>query len=109
MHMKCPVCEGNMRKGKEPYFFGDIKLGEFEAEKCSKCGEIFFSEKASDKIDEKAKELGLWGLGKEGKLGYSGNSIIVRIPKRIAEFLEFKEGKTVYIHPEGKNKLVVEA
>lgn len=98
-----------MKKTKEPYFFGESNLGEFEAEKCPKCKEVFFTEEASDKIDAKAKELGLWGMRQEGKIGYSGNSVIVRVPKKIAEFLKLKEGKKVYIHPEGKNKLVVEA
>lgn len=98
-----------MKKTKEAYFFGEIKLGVFEAEKCPKCSEVFFTEEASDKIDEKAKEMGLWGMGQEGKIGYSGNSIIVRVPKKIAEFLKLKDGKKVYIRPEGKNKLVVEA
>ena len=107
--VKCPICDVKMKKVKESYYFGEVKLGLFEAEKCSKCREVFFTEEASDKIDEVAKKLGLWGLGQEGTLGYSGNSIIVRVPKKIAEFLKFKEGKKVYIHPEGKKKLVVEA
>ena len=107
--MNCPICNKKMIKRKEPYFFGNIKLGEFEAEKCGKCNDVFFTEKASDAIDKKAKEIGIWRIGKEGKLGYSGNSIIVRVPKEIAEFLNFKKGKKVFIHPEGENKLVVEA
>ncbi|MBU1939172.1 MAG: AbrB/MazE/SpoVT family DNA-binding domain-containing protein [Candidatus Diapherotrites archaeon] len=107
--MECPVCEEKMKKVKEPYSYGETKLGVFEAEKCGKCEEVFFSEEASDRIDEKARSLGIWGMGQEGKLGYSGNSIIVRVPKKVAEFLEFREGRKVYIHPEGKKKLVVEA
>ena len=107
--MNCPICEEKMKKVKEPYYFGGRKLGEFEAEKCPKCKEVFFTEAASDKIDKIAKDLGLWGLRQEGKLGYSGNSLIVRVPKKIAEFLNFKEGQKVSIRPEGKDKLVVEA
>ncbi|MBI4043835.1 MAG: AbrB/MazE/SpoVT family DNA-binding domain-containing protein [Candidatus Diapherotrites archaeon] len=106
--MNCPLCEGKLVRVKEPYSYGDLKLGVFEADKCAKCHEAFFTEEASDKIDAKAKQLGVWGLGKEGKLGYSGNSLIVRVPKEIAKFLELKEGKKVFIHPEGKKKLVVE-
>ena len=107
--MKCPVCNGEMKKSREPYFFGEVKIGEFEAEKCAKCNEVFFTEESSDRIDEKAKQLGLWRIGQEGTLGYSGNSIIVRVPKKIVKFLNFKEGKKVFIHPEGKRKLVIEA
>ncbi|MBN2067588.1 MAG: AbrB/MazE/SpoVT family DNA-binding domain-containing protein [Candidatus Diapherotrites archaeon] len=98
-----------MKKAKEPYSFAGKKLGEFEAEKCPKCKEVFFTEGASDQIDKRAKELGLWGLRQEGKLGYSGNSLIVRVPKKIAEFLNLKQGQRVSIHPEGKDKLVIEA
>ncbi len=107
--MKCPVCGKKMKKVMEPYVYGEAKLGEFEAEKCAGCNEVFFTEGASDKIDEKAKKLGLWGIGQVGKVGYSGNSLIVRIPKKIANLLHLKEGKEVFIRPEGKNRLVVEA
>ena len=53
--MNCPICEKKMEKVKEPYSYGNVKLGEFKAEKCSNCNEVFFTEEASDKIDEKAK------------------------------------------------------
>lgn len=63
---------------------------------------------ASDAIDAKAKELGLWGLEKKGKIGYSGNSLIVRIPKRVAEFMKLKKGEDIVIKPEDKRRLVIE-
>ncbi len=107
--MECPICNEKMKKGKEPYSFASVLLGEFEADVCPKCKEVFFTEEASDKIDQKAKKLGLWGVGQKGKIGYSGNSLIVRVPKKIASFLKLEEGKEVYIHPEGKNKLVIES
>ena len=106
--MNCPICDGKMKHGLTPYAYGDVKLGEFEADICTRCGEAFFTEKAMGQIREKAIELGIWGIGKKGKIGYSGNSLIVRVPKEIAEFLELKEGKKVFIHPEGRKKLVVE-
>jgi YgiT-type zinc finger domain-containing protein len=106
--MNCPICNKKMEKSKEPYSYKNIELGKFEAEKCKKCNEIFFTETSSDEIDKKAKQHGLWGLEQHGTIGYSGNSIIVRIPKKIAKFLNFKQGKEVNIRPEGKTKLVVE-
>lgn len=107
--MNCPVCDSKLIKGAEPYFFNGINLGKFDAEKCIKCNEVFFTEKASDEIDKKAKELGLWGMNQKTTVGYSGNSIIVRIPKKISDFIGLKRGKTVEIRPEGKNRLVIEA
>lgn len=106
--VKCPVCNGNLKKSKEPYNYAGKSFGKFDADKCSSCGEVFFTEESSDSIDAKAKKLGLWGLGQKSKIGYSGNSLIVRIPKKIAEFLEIEEGEEVFVHPGGRDKLVVE-
>jgi hypothetical protein len=33
----------------------------FDAEVCPLCGEMLFTEEASDAIDAQAKRLGLWG------------------------------------------------
>ncbi len=106
--MECPVCEGKMERKKAPYELGNRSLGVFEADVCSSCGEIFFTEESSDKIDKIAKEAGLWGLEKKGKIGYSGNSLIVRIPKKVAEFMKLKKGKDITIKPEDKKRLVIE-
>lgn len=106
--MKCPVCEGKMERKKVPYEIGRVNLGVFEADVCSSCGEIFFTEESSDAIDRKAKKTGLWGLEKKGKIGYSGNSLIVRIPKKVAEFMELKKGEEITIKPEDKKRLVIE-
>lgn len=97
-----------MEKVKEIYSYGDVNFGEFEAEKCGKCNEVFFTEAASDKIDEKAKQFGIWGIGQKAKIGYSGNSLIIRVPKKIADFLRLKKGEEIFVRPEGEHKLVVE-
>jgi len=46
-----------MERKKVPYNFGSISLGSFDADVCTKCGEVFFTEEASDAIDAKAKSL----------------------------------------------------
>ena len=86
-----------------------IKLGDFEAEVCTKCGDQVFDEKVSDQIDEIAKEKDLWGLGAKTHIAKYGNSLAIRIPKKIADFMHLKEGKEAYIHPEDKSKIIVEA
>ncbi len=105
--MKCPICDESLERKNAPYSIGGAKLGTFEADVCS-CGEVFFTEKSSDAIDRKAKESGLWGLEKKGKVGYSGNSLIVRVPKKLAEFMNLKKGEDILIRPEGKRRLVIE-
>ncbi|UCF08518.1 MAG: AbrB/MazE/SpoVT family DNA-binding domain-containing protein [Thermoplasmata archaeon] len=106
---KCPMCEKGVLKKKkiEEKMFG-ISLGKFTAEVCDKCGESFLDENAMRKIEEKAKELGIWGLAKDIKIVKSGNSLSVRIPAKIARFLELYEGKDVLLYPEGKKKIIVE-
>ena len=105
--MKCYECEGKIERKKVPFSMHGIKLGNFEAEVCSKCGEIVFDEKVSDQIDKVAKEKGIWGLERKSKVIMSGNSMAIRIPKTIVDFLKIKQGEEVFMHPE-EHKLVVE-
>tara|TARA_Y100000310_G_C19999138_1_gene497651 strand:- start:68 stop:400 length:333 start_codon:yes stop_codon:yes gene_type:complete len=107
--MQCPVCEkGKLKKGKiKEYMFG-VYLGEFLAETCTKCNESFTDSKTTRKIEEAAKKKGIWGLSKKTKITQTGNSLAVRIPKKIADYLNLKKGKEAYIHPEN-NKLVIES
>ncbi len=106
--MKCPVCDkGVLKQGKiKEQMFG-VFLGEFPAEICSKCKESFTSEETTKAIEEAAKKKGVWGLGKETKFTKTGNSLAVRIPKNIADYLKINEGKKAYVHPED-GKLVIE-
>jgi len=85
-----------------------VYLGKYPAEICTKCGESFTDEKTTRAIEEAAKEKGLWGLGKKTKITKAGNSLAIRIPKDIADFLHLEEGKEAYIHPE-KNKIIIES
>ena len=107
--MKCPICEkGTLKNGKIKETMFGVYLGEFSAQICNRCGESFTDEKTTKEIEEIAKKEGLWGLGKKTKITKTGNSLAVRIPKDIADFLNLKEGNEAYIHPE-KNKLVIES
>jgi len=107
--MKCPLCDkGKLVRKKSPYVYGDIYFGEYESDVCPKCGEVIFTEKSFDAIEAKAKELGVWGLAHKTNISYSGNSLMVRIPKDIAKFLGMMKEKEVLVALGGKKKLVVE-
>ncbi len=61
--MECPSCsKSKLIRRKAPFYHHGIYLGDFDAEVCQNCGEIYFTEKASDAIDRRAVELGVWGL-----------------------------------------------
>ena len=106
--MRCPLCKkGVLRKGKtKETMFGEA-LGEFSALICSACGESYTDSQTTKKIEDAAKRKGIWGLGAKTSITKVGNSLAVRIPKRLATHLKMTEGKEAYLYPE-KNKLVVE-
>lgn len=107
--MRCPVCgKGELKRGKIKESMFGVYLGEFPAQICSECCESFTDSDTMHQIEVKAKEKGIWGLGKRTKITRTGNSLAVRIPQEIANFLGLKESEEVFIHPEEK-KLVVEA
>ena len=106
--MICPICEkSELRKGKIREVMFGVDLGEFSARICSNCKESFTDEAATKLIEEAAKRKGVWGLGKTTKIAKAGNSIVVRIPKPIAEFLHMKVGQEAFVHPD-RDKLVIE-
>jgi len=106
--VKCPICgKGTLMKAKIKESMFGIDLGEFFAEVCSCCGESFTDEETTKRIEEAAKKKGVWGLGVSGKIIRSGNSLAVRIPKKIADYLKLREGEKAFIHPENR-KLVIE-
>lgn len=106
--MKCVFCNGELKKGNIEYKEYGISLGRFPAKICDECKESFFEPEIVDKIQAKSKELGLFGLKAKVKIARIGNSIAVRIPKRIAEFLKLKPGEVTAIYPQNR-KLIIEA
>lgn len=105
----CPLCSGKLTSKTVPYAFAGVNLGMFQAEVCGKCGEAFFTEEASRKIEAASKRAGLWGIGRRAKIGYSGHSLIVRIPAKLAAAAHLKKGSTVFLQPAGQGKLLVES
>ena len=106
--MKCVMCGGNTVRKKVDYSEYGVFLGNFKAEVCKKCGETYLNEETAEKIQNKSKELGLFGLAKKAKVAEVGNSIAIRIPKEIATFLGLKKGKEVTITPESKRGLHID-
>ncbi len=105
---KCYICEkGNLSHKEIEYNLYGVHLGKFPAEVCDKCNETFFNEETSKEMTELAKKKGLWDLQTKTKIGMSGTTLDIRLPKRIIDFLELKKGKKIEILPEGKNKLIV--
>ncbi len=106
--LKCEECSGKIINKKVEFSMYGINFGKFPAEVCIKCGEEVFDEKTSEEIDKIAKQKGLWGLAKKVKIVKVGNSLAIRIPKIISDFLGLKEGKEALMRPD-KNRIIIES
>ena len=108
MENKCVLCKGKLKDEIVEYKVYGISLGKFPAKICQKCNEQWFDEKTSKKIEKAEKKKNLFGLYKESKISYSGNSLIIRIPQDIAKFMKLNKEKPILIYPESKNKISVD-
>ncbi|MEX2017030.1 MAG: YgiT-type zinc finger protein [Candidatus Pacearchaeota archaeon] len=107
MENKCVLCGGKLGEKTVEYMVYGKSIGKFTALVCNSCGEQWFSEETSKKIQAKEKKLKLFGLSRETKISYSGNSLIIRIPKELAKFMGLKKEMGVIIYPEDKNKISI--
>lgn len=109
MSTSCPACgKGTLRSGAVREEMFGVDLGTYPGEICNRCGESFLSSEDTDKVAERAKELGIWGLASKVKIARSGNSLVVRIPSPLARYLKIKKGQEVLVSPEKENRLVLE-
>lgn len=59
--MKCAFCKGKLKTEMAEHKEFGISFGKFQAKVCQKCGEPFYDSEIADKIQDKAKKLGLFG------------------------------------------------
>jgi len=108
MENKCVLCNGKLKKKTVDYkVYGKI-IGKFPALVCESCGEKWFDEDTSRKIEQAEKDANLFGLCRESKISYSGNSLIIRVPQDIAQYMNLKKESQIMIYPENKNKIAVD-
>ncbi len=82
--------------------------GSYDAEVCDECSEVFFTADSVDKIEARAKELGLWGLASRVKVARPGNSLVVRIPSPLVRYLKLRSGREVLGAPDQKHRRVLD-
>lgn len=107
MENKCILCNGKLKKEIVDYKVYGKSTGKFPALICDSCDEQWFDEETAKKIQEAEKNAGIFGLSVETKISYSGNSLIIRIPKELAKFMNLKKETQVILYPENKDKLCI--
>ncbi len=101
-------CGGRLKRSlTEVEFFG-IDFGMKEANVCTKCGSEYLSQEIMEEIEADVKRRRLFGLERRGRVAKSGNSLVIRIPREIAESLKIKRDLPIVIYPSERRRLVVE-
>ncbi len=107
--MNCYMCgKGNLSEKKVVHKLYGISIGTYPAEVCEKCGEIFYDEETSSKIERDTKAKGLYGLSAKAKVTRIGDSLGITISKPITRFLKIKKGDTALVRPESDRRIVIE-
>lgn len=101
-------CGGTLKKGYTNVEFFGINFGIKECEICTKCGSEYLSDKVLEEIEQEVKKKKLFGLEKDAKITKSGNSLVVRIPPEIAQFVGARYKNQIRIYPSGRNKIEME-
>lgn len=103
----CP-CGGKLIWKKKKAVIDGVNCGLLDVELCHKCGSEYFPEQSMKIIEKKLKEAGIWGMQrKEVSFWKSGNSVVIRIPVKIASSLGLKPYMKGNIYKED-NRLVIE-
>lgn len=104
----CP-CGGKVKWRQDKVVIDNVDCGILDIEYCERCGEEYLPDESMEVVENKLKKAGLWGVQrKEVNLWKSGNSVLIRIPKSIADNLNLKPDEKVTIYPEGKSKLIID-
>lgn len=102
------ICGGTLKKSHcEVEFFG-INFGLKECEICTSCGSEYLSEEIMREVEEEVKAKKIFGLERKVKVSKSGNSLVIRIPKEIAEFMNLKKDALLRLFPVENKRLEVE-
>ena len=88
-------------------FFG-IDFGMKPAEVCTECGSEYLSQDVMEEVEAEVKKRGLFGLERRGRVAKSGNSLVIRIPKDIANSLKIKRNLPILIYPSEPKRLIIE-
>jgi hypothetical protein len=105
--VKCK-CGGKLKTSfTEVEFFG-IDFGVKQANVCTDCGSEYLPQEVMEEVETEVKRRGFFGLERRGRVAKSGNSLVIRIPKEIAESLKIKRDLPIVIYPSEPRKLIIE-
>jgi len=110
MNAKTPYkcrCGGELKWSKVNVEFFGIDFGLKDAEVCTSCGSEFLEQETLKEIEDTIKERNIFGLERKVSVTKSGNSLVIRIPPEIAEYLGIHYKSIVQLFPVDKDRLEI--
>jgi len=105
--VKCK-CGGKLKRSHTEVEFFGIDFGVKQANVCTECGSEYLPQEVMEEVETEVKRRGLFGLERRGRVAKSGNSLVIRIPKEIAQSLKIKRDLPIVIYPSEPRKLIIE-
>jgi len=93
--MQCPIYSGELAQKEAGYKFDSSEVN-FQFFKCNKCNEELVFEAYAQKVFDRLAEYKSQRLFRK-RLGYAGNSLVLRIPVKLANALGLHKGSEVQI------------
>ena len=103
---KCS-CGGNLKRTKVSVEFFGIDFGLRDAEVCISCGAEYLDQETLKEIEKEIKERKIFALERKVQITKSGDSLVIKIPPEIAEFLNIHYKSLVQLFPLDKDRLEV--
>lgn len=104
---KCS-CGGTLKKSQCSVEFYGIDFGIRDCEVCTSCGSEYLDQEVMQKLEEEVKKRKIFALERNVKVTKSGNSLVIRIPREIAEFLNIGYLSSLRMFPVEKGRLEIE-
>ncbi len=101
-------CGGKLVKAPIHIEYFGVDFGIREGHVCTSCGDEYLTDEIWQEIEDKAKELGIFGIEKKVRIRKSGNSLVVTIPPEIAKYAGIQKETLVSLIPSGKGKIEIE-
>lgn len=104
---KCS-CGGTLKKSQCSVEFYGIDFGIRDCEMCTSCGSEYLDQEVMKSLEEEVKKRKIFALERNVKVTKSGNSLVIRVPREIAEFLNIGYLSSLRMFPVEKGRLEIE-
>lgn len=101
-------CGGILKLSQCPVEFFGLDFGVKKCEVCTSCNSEYLDDGTMKEVEEEVKKRKLFGMERKVAVTKSGNSLVMRWPPEIAEFLGLHYQDTLRVFPLSKKKIEVE-